>query len=88
MNWNVDKPNFSELPADNDKALALKESEEESVCVKDNSKSTPSFNAQWCEAFPQAGWGLRRKITMFESLHYTQIARGESIWVMFSDKGD
>jgi len=87
MNWNVDKPNFPELPADDDEALAL-ESEKESSRVEDDSESTPSFNARWCEAFPQAGQGLCREVTMFESLRNTQIARGESIWGMFSDEGD
>jgi hypothetical protein len=84
--WHVDKPNFPELPVD--EALVLDEGQEECRHDEDDSESTPSFNARWCKAYPQAGRGLRRELTMFESLRNAQVAKGESIWGMFSDESD
>jgi hypothetical protein len=87
VDWNVDKAISPEIPAD--EALVLEESEEESHRDKDDTGSIPSFNARWHEAFPhQAGRGLRRELTTFESLRNAQVTRGESIWGSFSDEGD
>jgi hypothetical protein len=88
VDWNVDT-RFPE-PLDNE-ALVLEESEDEDECRRDenNSESLPSSNARWREDFPhQAGQRLRRELTVFESLRKAQVARGESIWGMFTDKGD
>jgi hypothetical protein len=83
VDWNVDKPNCPEPPAD--EPLGLEEHEGD----EDNSESTPPSKARWREYFPrQAGQGLRRGPTTFESLHNAQVARGESIWGKFSDEGD
>jgi hypothetical protein len=58
---------------------------------EDDSENTPSqsSNARWREDFPQhAGQGIRRELTMFESLSIAQATGGESIWGAFSDEGD
>lgn len=87
VDWDVDISNSPELPPD--EAVVLEDSEEESRRDEDDSESTPSSNARWLERFPhQAGRGLRRELTMFESLRNAQVARGESIWGKFSDEGD
>jgi hypothetical protein len=45
--------------------------------------------ARWLEHFPRpAGQHIRREATMFESLRNAQVARGDSIWGSFKDKGD
>ena len=45
--------------------------------------------AQWREYYSsQARWGLCQEPTMFETLHSSQVAKGESIWGRFLDKGD
>jgi hypothetical protein len=86
MDWNVDNPNFPELPADEPPVVEEHREDLEYHYNEDDSESTPSSKARWQEYFPhQAGQGLRREPTMFESLRITQVARGESIWGMFSD---
>jgi hypothetical protein len=74
-------PDEPELPGDEPGPPA----NEPYRCDEDN---TPS-KARWREDFPhQAGRGLRREPTVFESLRDAQVARGESIWGMFLDEGD
>ena len=81
----TDKPNFPELPADEPPVLV----EHGEGYDKDNHENTPSFKARWREYFPcRAGQALRRQPTTFELLRNAQVARGESIWGMFSDEGD
>ena len=81
----VDKPNFPDVPAL--EPLFLEERGEEGHRDEDNSESRPK--ARWWEYFPhQAGRGLRREPTMFESLRNAQVERGEPIWGTFSDEGD
>jgi len=81
----VDKPNFPELPAD--EPLILEEHREEGHRNENESENIPK--GRWREYFPrQAGRGLRREPTMFESLRIAQVNRGDSIWGMFSDEGD
>ena len=56
---------------------------------EDEDHRTPPSSARWRENFPYpAGRGLRRELTMFETLHNAQVTRGESIWGKFSDEGD
>jgi hypothetical protein len=90
VDWNVDKPNFPELPADEPSVLEGRgEGSEECRHDEDNSESTPSSKARWREHFPrQAGRALRRELTIFELLHNAQVARGDSIWGEFLDEGD
>jgi hypothetical protein len=86
MDQNVDKNDFSELPAD--EPPVLEERREECQHDEDYSESTPP-ETRWREDFPhQAGHGLRREPTMFEALHSSQVANKESVWGAFSDEGD
>jgi len=83
LDWNVDY--FPELL---DEPLVLEE-RVEGCCDEDNSENTPPPEARWRQYFPrQAGQGIRRAPTMFESLRNAQVARGASIWGAFTDEGD
>jgi hypothetical protein len=56
---------------------------------KDNCERSPFTKARWREDFPRpAGVGIRQEATAFEMIRNAQIAKGESIWGMFKDKGD
>ena len=56
---------------------------------EDYSKRSPFTKARWREDFPRpAGVGICQEATAFEILRNAQVAKGESIWGMFKDKGD
>lgn len=93
VSWNIDNLNFPELQAEENFMMDIvpEEYREEHRCDDNNSETTPPSTGKirWREYFPrQAGQGLRKEPTSFESLRNAQVDKRESIWGAFMDEGD
>jgi hypothetical protein len=85
MDWNADAPY---IPEPDDEPPVLEEHAGENQ-DEDHDDGNPSSKPRWRDYFPHpAGQGTRKEPTAFESLRNAQVARGESIWGMFTDEGD